>query len=191
LVLAPQQYTVDTDGDSVPDVFDNAPGVANNQADADNDAIGDAVDPTPNQSDPYLGDPGLGVYSSPTILAGGTATFDYLMVNATPPGSWGRIELDFDLDNSADAVYFGPLTASINTIAIPANLFVNGSWDLNTPGLYTVGMKAFAPGSWSQNWAYPNVTVLPVPEPSTLWLLATAAAMLGCRAGIRQVRRIA
>ena len=145
LVLAAQELTVDSDGDSVVDFLDNAPGVANNQADTDADGIGDVIDPTPSLSNPNLGDPGLGVSSSPPILTGGTATFDYLMTLATPPGSFGRIELDFDLDNTTDAVFFGPLTAGINTISIPANFFVNASWDLNTPGLYTVGMKAYAP----------------------------------------------
>ncbi len=191
LVLTAQQLTVDSDGDSVPDVWDNAPGISNNQADADADGIGDAIDPTPAISNPNLGDPGLGVYSSPPILAGGTATFDYLMVSATPPGGWGRIELDFDLDNTVDAIFFGPLTASIDTIAIPANLFVNASWDLNTPGLYTVGMKAFAPGMSSQNWAYPNVTVSPVPEPSSFFLFAVASVALLWSARVRPFKRIA
>lgn len=181
LVLAAQQFTVDSDGDTVPDFSDNAPGVANNQADADNDAIGDVIDPTPMISNPYLGDPGLGVYSSPSILVGGTATFDYLMTIAEPPGSFGRVELDFNLDNTTDAVFFGPLTSTINTIAIPASLFTDAAWDLNTPGIYTVGMKAFAPGMWSQNWAYPNVTVVAAPEPSASVLAAlAAAALLGC-----------
>ena len=92
------------------------------------------------------------------------------MLLTTPPGGWGQIVLDFDLDNSVDAVYFGPLTTSINTLSIPASLFVSGSWDLYTPGTYTVAMKAYAPGMWSQNWAYPNITVTPVPEPAGLVL---------------------
>jgi hypothetical protein len=191
LVLAAQQLTVDSDGDSVPDFLDNAPGISNNQADTDADGIGDVIDPTPLTSNPYLGDPGLGVYSSPPISVGGTATFDYLTFLGTPPGSWGRIELDFDLDNSTDAVFFGPITASINTIAIPASLFVNASWDLNTPGLYTVGMKAFAPGMWSQNWAYPNVNVSPVPEPSSLFLLAAAAVTLALGVRFRHTAQTA
>jgi hypothetical protein len=180
LVLASQEFTVDSDSDSVLDLFDNAPGIANNQADTDNDGIGDVIDPTLSTSNPYLGDPGLGVYSSPSILAGGTATFDFLMTIAEPPGSFGRIELDFNLDNTTDAVYFGPLTSSINTIAIPASLFADASWDLNTPGVYTVGMKAFAPGMWSQSWVYPTVSVSPVPEPSTIFLFALAALSFMC-----------
>jgi hypothetical protein len=183
LVLAAQSATVDSDGDSVIDLVDNAPGVSNNQADADADGIGDVIDPTPNISNPALGDPGLGVYSSPTISVGGTATFDYLMVTATPPGNFGRVELDFNLDNTTDAVFFGPLDPTINTIAIPASLFVDAAWDLFTPGTYTVGMKAYAPGMHSENWAYPNVTVLPVPEPATLLLGATA--MIGLLSSAR------
>jgi len=189
LVPISQQFTVDSDGDSVVDLVDNAPGIANNQADTDADGIGDAIDPTPNLSMPNLGDPGLGVFSSPTILAGGTATFDYLTTLGNPPGGWGRVELDFDLDNSVDAVFFGPLTPSLNTLAIPASFFINASWDLNTPGLYSVGMKAFAPGMSSQNWAYPNVTVSPVPEPSTFVLFSAAAVSLWYMARSRRTRR--
>mgnify|MGYP000432108500 CR=1 FL=1 len=37
IVLLSQQGTVDSDGDGTPDILDNAPGVANNQADADAD----------------------------------------------------------------------------------------------------------------------------------------------------------
>ncbi len=179
LVLASQEFTVDSDSDSVPDLFDNAPGIANNQADTDNDGIGDAIDPTPFNSNPNLGDPGLGVSSSPTILAGGTATFDYL-TTVTPPGSWGRIELDFNLDSTTDAVFFGPLTTGINTLAVPASLLVGATWDLYTPGLYTVGMKAYAPGMSSQSWVYPTVSVSPVPEPSTFFLFALAALSYVC-----------
>jgi len=184
LVLAAQSATVDSDGDSVADVVDNAPGVPNNQADADMDAIGDVIDPTPNLSNPALGDPGLGIYSSPGILVGGTATFDYV-VNTIPPGGFGQVELDFNLDNTTDAVFFGPLDVTINTISIPASFFVDAAWDLFTPGMYTVGMKAYSPGMHSENWAYPNVTVTAVPEPSTLLLLGFAAA---CLAGGSRVR---
>jgi hypothetical protein len=190
LVLAGAQFSVDSDADGVADVLDNAPGVANNQADTDADGIGDAIDPTPTTSDPYLGDPGLGVYSSPPIAPGGSASFDYLLTLGTPPGGWGRIELDFDLDNSPDALFFGPLTASLNTITVPAGLFVAAAWDLYTPGTYTVGMKAIGPGMSSQNWAYPSVTVTAVPEPSSamLALLGGATLLFGGRR-LRKVRR--
>jgi hypothetical protein len=189
LVLAAQSATVDSDGDSVLDLVDNAPGIANNQADADADGIGDVIDPTPNLSNPALGDPGLGVFSSPTITVGGTATFDYLMVTATPPGSFGYIDLDFNLDNTTDAVFFGPLDPTINTIAIPAGFFVDAAWDLFTPGVYSVGMKAYAPGMHSENWAYPNVTVLPVPEPTSFLLGAMAAGCLWCGGRLRKMLR--
>lgn len=183
LVLAAQQATIDTDGDSVPDVSDNAPGVSNNQADTDMDGIGDVIDPTPNGTNPYLGDPALGIYGPLPIAPGGTASFDYVLLT-TPPGGWGQIVLDFDLDNIVDAVYFGPLTTSIDTISIPASLFVGGTWDLYTPGTYTVAMKAYAPGMWSQYWAYPNITVEPVPEPSSLILAA-----VGCATAVLYRRR--
>jgi hypothetical protein len=169
-----QQGTVDSDGDGVMDVVDNAPGTFNSdQTDTDNDGIGDAIDPTPGNSNPSLGDPGLGIYAPPSILPGGTASFPYTVLT-TPPGAWGQILLDFDLDNLADAVAFGTLDTSIQTISIPANVFVGSSWDLYTPGTYTVAMKAFAPGMASQFWALPNVTVLPVPEPGTVALVALA-----------------
>jgi len=189
LVLASQAGTVDTDADSVPDLVDNAPGIANNQADTDADGIGDAIDPTPNLSNPALGDPGLGVYSSPSIFAGGTATFNYLTTLGTPPGAWGYVQLDFDLDNTPDALYFGQLSSTIDTIAIPASLFVNASWDLYTSGTYTVGMKAFAPGMHSENWAYPNVTVLPVPEPASMLLMAAGAIAMLWQSFFRKAKR--
>ena len=185
LVLGAQQLTVDSDGDGLPDLLDNAPGTPNvAQFDTDNDGIGDAIDPTPVNSNPSLGDPGLLLAPALPIPAGGSASFDYLVVLATPPGGWGRIELDFDLDTVTDAVYFGPLTAAINTITIPAGLFVGATWDLYTPGTYTVGMKAYGPGMSSQNWANPNVTVTPVPEPTTLVL-----AVFGCIFAVVALRR--
>lgn len=185
LVLASQQLTVDSDGDGQPDILDNAPGTPNpDQIDTDNDAIGDAIDPTPVNSNPSLGDPGLLFALALPIPAGGSESFNYLVVLATPPGGWGRIELDFDLDTSTDAVYFGPLTGAFSTITIPASLFVGATWDLYTPGTYTVGMKAYGPGMSSQNWANPNVTVTPVPEPTTLVLAA-----FGCVFAVVGLRR--
>jgi hypothetical protein len=175
IVPASQQLTVDSDGDSVPDLQDNAPGVSNNQADLDADLIGDVIDPTPTQSNPFLGDPALGVYAPPSILPGGSASFPYVLLT-TPPGGYGQIVLDFDLDNIVDAVYFGPLSTNIDTLTIPASLFVGSTWDLYTPGTYTVAMKAWAPGMQSQNWAYPNVTV-EVPEPASIALAACGASL--------------
>jgi hypothetical protein len=183
LVPVSQQYTVDSDGDGVADLLDNAPGATDpSQTDADNDAIGDIIDPTPLGSNPFLGDPLLVLGVTSPILAGSNANFDYQVLN-TPPGGWGRIELDFDLDTNADAIYFGPLTNSLNTISIPASLFVGSSWDLNSPETYSVGMRVYAPGMWSQSWAQPFVHVLPVPEPSTSLLagIAVACLSLSCR----------
>jgi hypothetical protein len=173
IVPVSQQFTIDSDGDGTVDLSDNAPGAFNNQADMDADGIGDVIDPTPSLSNPFLGDPGLGVYAPPSIPPGGSASLPYVLLT-TPPGAWGQIVLDFDLDNIVDAVYFGPLSTSIDTLTIPASLYVGSTWDLYTPGTYTVGMKAWAPGMQSQNWAYPNVTV-EVPEPTSLVLAACGA----------------
>jgi hypothetical protein len=168
-----QQGTVESDGDGVFDIFDNAPGADNaDQIDTDADQIGDVIDPTPFNSNPNLGDPGLGVFDSPSIAPGGTASFSYVLLT-TPPGGWGRILLDFDLNNSVDAVAFGALDTNINSVFIPASLYTSANWNLNAPGTYTVGMKAFAPGMSSDNWAFPSVIV--VPEPTTACLIALFA----------------
>lgn len=183
IVPISQQLTVDSDGDGLVDLLDNAPGTSNpSQVDTDNDGIGDDIDPTPVNSNPNLGDPLLILGVPVPITAGSNANFSYLTLN-TPPGSWGRIELDFDLDTSADAIYFGPLSSSTNTLSIPASLYVGSSWDLYTPGTYFVGMRVFAPGMSSQGWAQPFINVQPVPEPGSLTLagLGAAMAVAGCR----------
>ncbi len=177
IVPVSQQMTVDSDGDGVVDLLDNAPGTSNPfQEDMDTDQIGDAIDPTPTTSVPNLGDPFLGIAPALSITAGSNANFDYILMNAAPPGTWGHIDLDFDQDTVTDAVYFGPLTTSFNSMSIPPSLYVGPTWDLYTPGTYTVAMKAYGPGMHSQYWALPNVTVLPVPEPSSLVLVVLGAA---------------
>jgi hypothetical protein len=176
IVPVSQQMTVDSDGDGVVDLLDNAPGTSNlSQEDTDMDQIGDAIDPTPSTSVPNLGDPFLGIAPALSITAGSNANFDYILMNAAPPGAWGHIDLDFDQDTVTDAVFFGPLTTSFNSMSIPASLYVGASWDLYTPGTYTVAMKAYGPGMSSLYWALPNVTVLPVPEPSSLLLAGLGA----------------
>lgn len=177
IVPVSQQMTVDSDGDGVVDLLDNAPGTSNlSQEDTDMDQIGDAIDPTPSTSVPNLGDPFLGIAPALSITAGSNANFDYILMNAAPPGAWGHIDLDFDQDTVTDAVFFGPLTTSFNSMSIPASLYVGASWDLYTPGTYTVAMKAYGPGMSSLYWALPNITVLPVPEPSSLMLAGLGAA---------------
>lgn len=173
--------TVDSDGDLTPDLMDNAPGVSNNQQDADADGIGDIIDPTPINSNPFLGDPGLALGAPSTISAGSQAQIPYLVVLATPPGAFGHIDLDLGADGIYDATYFGPLTSSLNNIDIAPSLFVDALWDLNTPGTYVLHAKAFGPGMSSQFVSITNVNV--VPECASFILIATGAA------GIVLVRR--
>src|SRR5689334_1472796 len=107
IVTYSQRGTVDSDGDGINDLVDNAPGTSNvSQVDTDADQIGDAIDPTPFGSNPALGDPGLGVGGPYTIPLGTHAFIDYLMTLQTPPGSFGHIDLDFGGDSVYDATYF-------------------------------------------------------------------------------------
>jgi hypothetical protein len=166
--------TVDSDGDGVFDIFDNAPGTSNvSQIDTDNDGIGDAIDPTPFASNPNLGDPGLLLGAPSIIPVGSSASVPYLVVTP-PPESFGRVELDLGGDGTYDAVSFGPLTGSLNNIVIPASLFTSALWDLNTPGTYTLHAKALAAGRSSDNVSITNVTVV-VPEPASLGLVLAPA----------------
>lgn len=174
--------TVDSDGDSTPDLFDNAPGAANNQADADADLIGDVIDPTPNGSNPSLGDPFLGMNGPHTIAAGAHVFVDYLMLSFEPPGQWGHIDLDFGGNGVYDATYFGPLTFSLNQIDVPPALFVDPTWNLNVPGSYVLHALAYGPGSSSQNYTISGAIV--TPEPATVALLAIAGFVaIACRRG--------
>jgi hypothetical protein len=174
--------TVDTDGDGVNDLVDNAPGAFDpSQVDTDADLIGDIIDPTPVNSNPFLGDPGLGFGGPYTIPAGSSVAIDYLMTLGTPPGGWGYIDLDFGGNGVYDATYFGPLTASVNQITIAPGLFVDPTWNLNVAGNYTVHAKAFGPGMHSQFDTITDVKV--IPEPAGL-VLGMCAAM-----GLSSVRR--
>jgi MYXO-CTERM domain-containing protein len=162
-----QRFTVDSDADTVVDLFDNAPGTFNpSQIDSDNDLIGDDIDPTPFGSNPALGDPGLLLGAPQTIPAGSHDFIGYLMALQVPPGAFGHIDMDFGGDSTIDAVYFGPLTATVNQVDVPPGLYVNAVWDLNTPGTYTVKMTATGPGMVSQNPSITNVNVTPAPEPA-------------------------
>jgi hypothetical protein len=155
-------------------LFDNAPGVANNHQDTDGDAIGDAIDPTPNYSNPALGDPGLGMGGPYTLLAGSHLLVDYQMIVATPPGAFGHIDLDFGQDGIYDATFFGPLSqTTAGVIDIPPNLFVSSTWDLNTPGSFELFAKAFAPGMSSQ---YETISgAIDLPEASSWAMIALVA----------------
>lgn len=175
--------TVDTDGDGTPDLFDNAPGAVNNQADLDADLIGDVIDPTPVNSNPYLGDPGLLLGAPYTISSGSNVTIDYLMV-VTPPGAWGYIDLDLGGNGIYDATYFGPLSTSLSQILIPVNQFeIPGLYSQNVPGSYPIYAKAFGPGMTSQFNSITGVNV--VPEPTTLAMFASGLLLL---LGYRRMR---
>src|SRR6188472_3971353 len=95
---------VDTDGDGVADLVDNAPGTSNpSQVDTDADQIGDAIDPTPVNSNPALGDPGLGMLGPYTIPSDSNVALDYIMNLQTPPGAWGYVDLDLGGNGVYDA----------------------------------------------------------------------------------------
>jgi len=170
--------TVDTDGDGVNDLMDNAPGAFDpSQVDADADQIGDIIDPTPMNSNPALGDPGLGMLGPYTIASGSNVALDYIMNSQTPPGAWGHIDLDFGGNGVYDATWFGPLiTAGYNQIVIPAGMFeLPGLYSQTVPGSYQVFAKAYGPGMHSQFETITGVNV--VPEPATLWALLSAASL--------------
>lgn len=173
--------TVDSDGDGVNDLFDNAPGFFDvSQVDTDNDAIGDVIDPTPSNSNPYLGDLVLGMNGPYTIAAGAHVFVDYLMAAYEPPGQFGHIDLDLGGDGVYDATYFGPLTFSVNQIDIPPSLYIAPNWNLNVPGTYALHALAYAPGGSSQNYTISGAIV--VPEPATLALVALVGlSVLGLR----------
>jgi hypothetical protein len=177
--------TVDTDGDGTADLVDNAPGISNNQADSDADQIGDVIDPTPFTSVPNLGDPGLGMLGPYTISSGSSVALDYLMVLQTPPGAWGHIDLDLGGNGVYDATYFGPLTASLNQIPIPAGQFeLPGLYSQTVPGSYLVYAKAFGPGMSSQNETITSVNVV-VPEPTSLLMLLGGSLCVLCYRRVR------
>jgi uncharacterized repeat protein (TIGR01451 family) len=76
----------DTDGDGVPDFADNCPTVPNqDQADTDNDDMGDVCDPTP------FGEAELSVTKTgpPTIVSGNTIHYDFHISNAGPQTARG------------------------------------------------------------------------------------------------------
>lgn len=85
-----------------------------------------------------------------TIAAGAHVFVDYLMMNFEPPGQWGHIDLDLGGNGIYDATYFGPLTSVLNQIDIAPGLFVDSTWDLNTPGTYLLHALAYGPGSSSR-----------------------------------------
>jgi hypothetical protein len=145
--------TVDTDGDGIPDLFDNAPGFFDpSQVDMDADQIGDVIDPTPSNSNPALGDPGLGMLGPYTIASGSSVALDYIMNLQTPPGAWGHVDLDLGGNGVYDATYFGPLTTSgYNQIVIPSGMFeLPGLYSQTVAGSYLVYAKEFGPGLQSK-----------------------------------------
>jgi hypothetical protein len=175
--------TVDTDGDGTPDINDFAPGVVDNQMDSDNDAIGDIIDPTPFNSNPALGDPGLGMLGPYTIPSGASVALDDIMMQQTPPGAWGHIDLDLGGNGVYDATYFGPLTTSYNQIVIPAGMFeLPGLYSQTVAGSYQVFAKAFGPGMQSQFETITGVNVIPEPATATMLITGMLAGVC-CRLG--------
>ena len=174
--------TIDSDGDGVNDLFDNAAGLSNpSQTDLDADLIGDPIDPTPSNSNPYFGDMVLGMNGPYTIAAGTHVFVDYLMMAFEPAGQFGHIDLDLGGNGVYDATYFGPLTFSLNQIDIPPALFVDPTWNLNVPDSYTLHALAFGPGGSSQNYTISGAIVV-APEPTTIALIALAGlGLLGLR----------
>jgi hypothetical protein len=186
LVPWANRASVDTDGDGTPDLFDNAPGVANNQADTDNDGIGDVIDPTPSNSNPALGDPGLGMLGPYTIVSGSSVSLDYEMVLQVPPGAWGHIDLDLGGNGIYDATYFGPLASTFNQIVIPPNQYeIAGVYSQNIPGVYAIYAKAFGPGMQSQFETITGVNV--IPEPASISFAAMAALIVCSRRRMRSI----
>jgi hypothetical protein len=185
LVTWALRNTVDTDGDGVADLVDNAPGTFNSsQIDTDADGIGDIIDPTPVNSNPALGDPGLGMLGPYTIPSGSNVALDYLMASQTPPGAWGHIDLDLGGNGIYDATFFGPLTASLNQIVISAGQFeLPGLYSQTVPGSYAVYAKAFGPGMSSQFETITGVNV--VPEPTSLLMLLGGSLSLLCYRRVR------
>lgn len=173
--------TVDSDGDGINDLFDNAPGLSNpSQTDLDADLIGDPIDPTPSNNNPNFGDMVLGMNGPHAIAAGAHVFVDYLMMAFEPAGQFGHIDLDLGGNGVYDATYFGPLTFSFNQIDIPPSLFVDPTWNLNVPGSYTLHALAHGPGGSSHNYTISGAIVLP--EPATLALVGLAGlAVLGLR----------
>ena len=172
-----QRTTVDSDGDGQNDLVDNAPGTPNpDQLESDTDGIGDVIDPTPFNANPSLGDPGLGIFDPLPHAAGSTVGYDYFMTISAPPGGFGHIDLDFGGNGVFDATYFGPLTTNIDQFSVAASLFVDGTWNLNAPGTYTLHARAYGPGMSSQNETISNVTI--TPEPASFALGGVAAGSL-------------
>jgi len=172
--------TVDTDGDGINDLMDNAPGAFDvSQIDTDADLIGDIIDPTPFNNNPALGDPFLGMGGPYMIASGSSVSLDYLMMAQTPPGAWGHIDLDLGGNGIYDATFFGPLTASVNQITIPAGQFeLPGLYSQTVPGSYLIHAKAFGPGMSSQFETITGVNV--VPEPTTLLMLLGGTLLVFC-----------
>jgi hypothetical protein len=99
--IGADEYTPDTDGDGVADIYDNCPGTANaGHADADGDGLGDACDPTPGGDPPPDGGGGAGDANPPDTEISErpkdktnrrTATFSF---SSSEPGSTFNCVLD-------------------------------------------------------------------------------------------------
>lgn len=172
LTLFANRGAVDSDGDSVPDLTDNAPGIANaSQADSDGDLIGDAIDPTPGVSGPFISGAVLNLSGPYFVSVGGPLSVNYNM-SVAPAGAFGHIDLNFD-GGAMDATYFGPMDTTLRSFAVPANFFTSANWNLGRNGAYALAGSFTGPSG-----STPTVTsaVSAIPEPMSLWLLLPVMA---------------
>jgi hypothetical protein len=167
---------VDSDGDGVADLVDNAPGASNpGQEDNDADLIGNIIDLSPSTPNPGSVPISL-TFSGPTSILAGQDWLFSLTPSDTPIGGWGQ--LAFTLGTGSQAYYLGPLTGgSPQSLSIPASLYTTATWDLNTPGTYQMLVQAGGPGVNSSQQPF-QVEVVATPEPGTAAFLAAAGFIL-------------
>ena len=174
-VTAAAAAFVDSDGDGVPDLTDNAPGLSNpSQTDLDGDQYGDPIDPAPSSPGPVV-DIGFQLVPGPYVTTPGAGITINFTTTASPPGDFGHINIMMTPGPTPDAVAFQSLATPGGSFFIPANLVtIPGLWDLNTPGTYNVEAWGLAPGEIA-GYKGGIVTVDVVPEPASLILLAAAS----------------
>jgi hypothetical protein len=178
-VTAAAAPTFDSDGDSVPDFNDFSPGSYDPaNTDADNDQIGDVIDPTPFSPGPWI-TIDFAIGGTYTVAPGAGVSINFTTV--TPPvGNFGNIRLFLQPSTMPDAYAFEPMNTS-GVFFIPANLVtIPGLWDLNTPGTYSVEAWGFGPGVFA-GYKGGSATVIVTPEPASLTLLLPVIFLTCCR----------